>query len=150
MEEYRKEINRKQDLAILIESIYLLKSYSVKSNGCRDFWNLEPKKGCLIDVANQTYIRLIDQMLDELRKIDFIIYLDEYSEIKVLYKSMQQFEEVDPFRNREISKMYDNMSISFDYLKKIMESCQINFIELLINHGQYDVIVELLLSSKNG
>lgn len=151
--EFKKEVERKQEIAIMLESIKILGKYlpneEIKSD---QFYYSRYYEGFLsfeIDIAHTNFYKSFYKMLPELIENDFKITLGNVSidGLDEWFKTA----DIDSKKRNELKRDYYNMRTSFDILEYVNQNKRIPSVNLLVwfvENKMYEVLVNLLVSDE--
>ncbi len=152
---FKKEVEKRQDIITMLESIEVLGRYlpdeEIKSDrffklACyKDLTHIE------IDIAHTSFYRLFDKLLPGLIAHDFFIVLER--SIDGLDKWLGDVDTADIIGCKKVAELkrdYYNMKYSCDVLKrrKEIEGKGVDVISFLVDHGMYEVLINLFVSDE--
>lgn len=141
IEEYKKQIDTKQNIASLVESIKIIGMFGDISSP----FQTEKKYGYQFDIARTLFLTLFDELQNDLIKNNFIISLENIS-IDGLREDLYKLDQTNPILSKKISDLYNKMRNSFEYIQHTTGLKKIDLINLLLDSGLEEKVVELIVS----
>lgn len=141
IEDYQNKIKTKQNMALLIESIKIMGKYGRIESP----FQVEEQYGYQFDIANTLFLNLFAELRTQFINDKFIIELENIS-ISGIYPSLRQVAETHPELCKKTVDLYEKMRESYRYIQDRVGTETINLINLLIENGQAEKVVELFVS----
>ncbi len=150
----KKEVEKKQELIGMLESIRILKIYlpdEEYKNYCFHRY-IDPDENriivAIIDLAHQTFYKTFHKMLPELIKNDFMLQITGYNFKLERVESYIEDTNNDKSKREKLKIQYHNMLESFKNCSFNIANGKIDLIDFLTKNNMYEVVTNLLISDQ--